>query len=1363
MKPFKFYPVILLLQVSFFLNAQNKAALDAYKTESECYFSGLSVSEYGIVATDNYASRLYLIHDGVMEPLHSSAGCGRYYTLSPDRKKIGFKIITQDGKQIPAVLDILTKQATHLHNPENLCGQVSFSNNGMIAFTIGNFLHVVNGSSEQTFDIGLYSNITPISPDGNFIVFNNNEDRLILLNLLTNQIEQISDNQTGYIFPFWSPDGNKIVYSSISGNLFVYDKTVNTTYALGDGFNPSWSDDSRYILFTRTITDDFAFISSDIYITRFDGTGTMNLTNTPDIHEMGAVFHGNKLIYHTYNKREIFASEINTSRNGLTFRNLLFEHTQPLPVKTYNLSNSAKAETRVPGTVPYVNQVYDTPEWHYGYGSCAPSTAIMAIAYFNKVPQWPITTSNGVGNHTSYYGAYVADKYRLNEYYFQDVSSTGGGEDAWGGYGYMWGNGSPNSYMASYIQKHNLTSVHSTSTTFQNVTDEIDQGYPFPICNLLSTAGHLTLTIGYVVGQHTLIFNDPYGDKNHTSWPNWYGQDAYYDWPGYNNGYQNLNTMAWTVTSEGSEVTYNDTLIDDVFYNHGFYIYNQGVSLMRYFHDNNTGGYNSHFWWTYTSSSTTIDTCYVTWTPSIPENGNYEVFAYIPSSLATAASALYRVNYNGGSNTVSVNQASNPGQWVSLGTYSFVQGSTGYVRLGDAAGVQSQVIAFDAVKFSKVGPTDHIAPTTSVSSPGNWKTADFTATFNDQDNAGGSGVEKAYYQVLDFDGQYWGANTDHGFFADNFDVLNTAVWTSPASSGTWSSQNGNLFQSDSTVNNTNIFAPLNQNLSNRYLYHFTARMESAAYSTNQRRFGFHFFCDTGSTLNRSDSYFIFFRQETSRLEFYKVVNNSFTQELIVNNVVTNIGQWYDIKVIFDRITGKISVYRDDAFIGSWTDSSPLTTPGNYVSFRTGHSKVLFGELKVYRSRYTSANVTVGTPASDIRYQNPNFSTFGAKIKSIVADSAGNLSAIAYHDLNVDWTPPLVFVVSDGTGIDMDTTTDNIHLSANWTASSDTNSALSEYKFAIGTTPGGTDITNWTSNGLNTSVTVGSLSLDYDSVYYLSVKAINGAGLETIVSSDGILVLSPVAAPVASFSNSSSSICEGSFISFTNTSANAATYLWTFQGGVPATSTDINPTVQYYASGVYNIQLIASGPGGTDTLNQTINVQINLLPVAGFTVNANSGNVPFLVLFTNTSQYAGSYQWNFGDGATSTSSSPYHTFNNAGDYTVVMIAHNNCGNDTAYMNIHVDQGSGVVENPSNLNIEIFPNPFIGKTVVNLTLFKTADIKMELFDMIGKAQQIIFNERAGEGRHKIIINSISSGSYVLRIQIGERIIFRKLIAY
>jgi len=397
--------------------------------------------------------------------------------------------------------------------------------------------------------------------------------------------------------------------------------------------------------------------------------------------------------------------------------------------------------------------------------------------------------------------------------------------------------------------------------------------------------------------------------------------------------------------------------------------------------------------------------------------------------------------------------------------------------------------------------TDSIAPTTSVATPGAWETANFTATFTDADNVGGSGLEKSYYQVIDFNGTEWRANANNGFFADNFDVAIHPDWTSAV--GTWSINAGALYQSDETNGNTNIYASLNQTLSNRYLYNFYGKIDGTG--TN-RRAGFHFFCDNASLPNRGNSYFVWFRVDDGLLQIYKVVSDVFGAPVVDIPFTTVAGQWYDYKVIYDRFTGKISIYRDNQFIISWTDSSPYTTGGNGISFRSGNANFAINELKTYRSRTPfSANISVGSASTnDIRFQNPNPLTFAAKVKSICADSAGNLSSIFYQNINIDWTAPnAVDTINDGLGADIAITTSATTLSANWSASSDPHSGIARYWYAIGTTPGATDVVNWTDNWYSDSVTVTGLSLVNLQTYYFSVKAEDGAGLlSSVFTSNG---------------------------------------------------------------------------------------------------------------------------------------------------------------------------------------------------------------------------------------------------------------------
>lgn len=393
---------------------------------------------------------------------------------------------------------------------------------------------------------------------------------------------------------------------------------------------------------------------------------------------------------------------------------------------------------------------------------------------------------------------------------------------------------------------------------------------------------------------------------------------------------------------------------------------------------------------------------------------------------------------------------------------------------------------------------DWTLPTTITSTPGVWKTEDFTATFDDEDNVDGSGLARRFYQVIDNNQGDWRGNPENGFYSDNFDQPTLhADWE--AFNGSWDNANGYLEQTDETSGNTNLYAYLKQDLSNRYLYNFQFKLSGSG--TNKRG-GFHYFCDDPEATNRGNSYFIWFRQELQTLEFYRVSNDTFSQEKVYP-IEFDENVWMDVKLIYDRVTGEHLVYKDDKLIGEWQDNQPHAT-GDYISFRSGNSHMHINNLKVYRTRYPTVNVTVGNPQADIRYQSQQPTEIAAKVKSIVHDDAHNLSDIDYHDLFVDWTSPVGLTsVMDGLGADIDTFYTINNIAANWNTASDPHSDVVNYWMSVGTTPGATDVEDWTSIGLVNSHTLNGLNLTPGMYYYVNIRAENGAGLfSDVIASDG---------------------------------------------------------------------------------------------------------------------------------------------------------------------------------------------------------------------------------------------------------------------
>ena len=82
----------------------------------------------------------------------------------------------------------------------------------------------------------------------------------------------------------------------------------------------------------------------------------------------------------------------------------------------------------------------------------------------------------------------------------------------------------------------------------------------------------------------------------------------------------------------------------------------------------------------------------------------------------------------------------------------------------------------------------------------------------------------------------------------------------------------------------------------------------------------------------------------------------------------------------------------------------------------------------------------------------------------------------------------------------------------------------------------------------------------------------------------IVVLPP--APIAEFSANTTNTTTGTEVEFTDQSTNDPTgWAWVFEGGIPATSDQQNPTVTYAEEGMYDVTLVVSNEGGADELTE----------------------------------------------------------------------------------------------------------------------------------------------------------------------------------
>ncbi len=174
--------------------------------------------------------------------------------------------------------------------------------------------------------------------------------------------------------------------------------------------------------------------------------------------------------------------------------------------------------------------------------------------------------------------------------------------------------------------------------------------------------------------------------------------------------------------------------------------------------------------------------------------------------------------------------------------------------------------------------------------------------------------------------------------------------------------------------------------------------------------------------------------------------------------------------------------------------------------------------------------------------------------------------------------------------------------------------------------------------------------------------------------------------------------------FTDTS-----FIWRFGDGSPAVVAGLNPlTHTYPAPGTYNVSLVLNDSA---YCNNPDSIQIVVRVAADVDALFDTpalGCAPYTAVFNNTSVGGQTFEWNFGDGNTSTDINPTNLYVNPGTYNVVLVATdpNTCNvTDTARFTIVVyDKPVSDFSYTPVAPVENTPNVFTNLASANANRFK-----------------------------------------------------------
>jgi len=244
-------------------------------------------------------------------------------------------------------------------------------------------------------------------------------------------------------------------------------------------------------------------------------------------------------------------------------------------------------------------------------------------------------------------------------------------------------------------------------------------------------------------------------------------------------------------------------------------------------------------------------------------------------------------------------------------------------------------------------------------------------------------------------------------------------------------------------------------------------------------------------------------------------------------------------------------------------------------------------------------------------------------------------------------------------------------------------------------------------------------------------------------------------PKAAFNNPD--VCEGQAFVLNNqsTQATGISYVWRLGDGT--LDSGFAPVHTYKKTGnarTFLVSLqVASSKDCADSITLPINV--NITPVASFDAAAQNKTVFFTPKNIDNQN---TYKWHFGDGDSSNTKQPNHTYKaDSGTYTVCLTLTNasNCSN-TQCQQVHFSVGVNVLKEQG---IAIYPNPTNGELIIEFSS-QSATNSIFLFNTLG---QQVFEKHHLSSKQSLDISHLNKGVYWVKLVVDGVVWSSKVVVY